>query len=114
MLTFIIIILFQLIVGRASQELQEKLAHLEERFQSWLPTFKAADPTMQKYCMDILTTRSGSSSQFAQDVFIYWNIFKYWPMNGRKGFYVDFVQMKPNFYLIPISLINVLVGAGSV
>ena len=89
MLTFIIIILFQLIAGRAAQELQEKLAHLEERFQSWLPTFKAADPTMQKYCMDILTTLSGSSSQFAQDVFIYWNIFKYWPMNGRKGFYVD-------------------------
>jgi hypothetical protein len=36
-----------------------------------------------------LTTKQGSPSQFGQDLFLFFNIFKYWPQEKRRGFYVD-------------------------
>jgi len=62
---------------------------MEAKWEAWLPTFKAADPEYQSYCMTLLSEKQGSSSQFEQDLFIFFNVFKYWPMTGRKGFYVD-------------------------
>jgi hypothetical protein len=52
----------------------------EVRFDHWLTHFKAADPKYQDYCMNILKTRTGSSSQFEQDVFLFFNLFWDWPM----------------------------------
>lgn len=61
----------------------------EVQFQKWLADYKAPKEKHQEYCHNILKTKSGSSSQFSQDVFIFFNIFKYWPMEKKKGFYID-------------------------
>ena len=42
--------------------------------------------------MKMLKTKTPTKdigSQFGQDLFTFFNYFKYWPMNGKKGFYVD-------------------------
>lgn len=61
----------------------------EEAYQRWLPTFKAADPSYQEACMNALAKGKSLHSEYAQDVFLFMNFYKYWPMQGRKGFYVD-------------------------
>ncbi len=38
----------------------------ETEWNNWLPTFKAADPSSQDVCMNILVNRTGSPSQFEQ------------------------------------------------
>jgi hypothetical protein len=39
--------------------------------------------------MKFLTQQGDGNGQFVQDIFVFHNLFKYWPMQGRKGFYVD-------------------------
>ena len=61
----------------------------ECQYEQWLKTFTASDPAYQDWCFNILKTGAGSSSQFEQDIFLFMNVYKYWPMEGRVGFYVD-------------------------
>ena len=63
----------------------------EKKYHAWLKTFKAAKPQHQEFCKRILMNveQHLSSSQMGQDMFLFHNLYKYWPMNGRKGFYVD-------------------------
>eukprot|EP01032_Pedospumella_encystans_P020135 gene20135-22883_t len=68
----------------------EDRASLDLQYQKWLLTYKAANPQHQNYCMNVLSgVRERATSQFGQDMFMFFNIFKYWPMQGKKGFYVD-------------------------
>ncbi len=67
----------------------EKHTDKEELFKSWVETYKSPNPKHQTYCHNILKTTRGSSSQFEQDVFLFMNLFKYWPMEGKRGVYVD-------------------------
>ena len=68
----------------------EDRASLDLQYQKWLLTYKAANPQHQNYCMNVLSgVRERAASQFGQDMFMFFNIFKYWPMQGKKGFYVD-------------------------
>lgn len=62
---------------------------LDAKYDAWVQNFKAARPEMQNYCMDILKTQEGSTSQFGQDLFLFYNLFKYWPALNKTGFYVD-------------------------
>lgn len=72
-------------------------AEMEAKFQNWLHAYKAPDPANQEYCMNKLVKRGAhigpdppeQGSQFGQDLFTFFNYFKYWPMEGRKGVYVD-------------------------
>ena len=64
----------------------------ETEYTKWLATYESPDKANTEYCKSIL--RSGHSddqkgSQFEQDMFIFNNLFKYWPMRGKKGIYVD-------------------------
>jgi hypothetical protein len=61
----------------------------EEAYARWLQGYRAPNPKHQKYCSEILREGTGSSSQYSQDLFIFFNIFKYWPMLNMTGFYVD-------------------------
>lgn len=61
----------------------------EGKYAVWLKTYKAPRSSHQEYCTDILNGRLQSEGQFQQDLFLFFNIFKYWPMQGLKGFYVD-------------------------
>lgn len=68
---------------------------LEAQYGEWLAGFQAADPAYQQKCTKFLqagvwpANRDRIGSQYSQDAFLFFNIFKYWPMQGRKGFYVD-------------------------
>ena len=61
----------------------------EIQYLKWLQNFVAKDPRHQMYCKDILSGKRSSASQFAQDLFLFFNVFKYWPMKNRRGFYID-------------------------
>jgi len=61
---------------------------LELQYKQWMDSFKAADPAYQSMCDQALQNFKGNG-QFQQDMFVFYNIFKYWPMEGKKGFYVD-------------------------
>ena len=61
----------------------------EEQFMSWLKSFRTKDPIHQELCEKILNLDLSSTSQFGQDLFLFQNIFRYWPMSGKRGFYVD-------------------------
>ena len=39
--------------------------------------------------MKILSQVEKSNSQFGQDAYLFFNVFKYWPMKNRIGFYLD-------------------------
>lgn len=63
-----------------------------DRYQEWLLTFKAADPAFQQYCMDVLTSSKRfdhMGAQYSQDVSLFHNFFKAWPLQGKQGFYVE-------------------------
>jgi len=64
-------------------------SELEGMYRKWLRDFTAARPEMQEYCKNILMTGEGSSSQFGQDLFMFFNLYKYWPALNLTGFYVD-------------------------
>lgn len=64
----------------------------EKNYAAWLTTFKAADAAYQDYCTQVLTNSTrfkDKGGQANQDIFLFQNLFKYWPMQGRKGFYVE-------------------------
>lgn len=75
---------------------------LQERgYQHWLSTFKASDPAFQDYCMQVLQNSTRfelQGAQHSQDVFLFHNLYKFFPMQGRKGFYVESGANDP-FYL---------------
>jgi hypothetical protein len=61
-------------------------------YQEWLSHFQAADSSLQDYCLSVLinSTRFGDKGgEVNQDIFMFRNVFKYWPMQGRKGFFVE-------------------------
>lgn len=59
-------------------------------FDKWLhDSFQANDPAFQDACLNILHSRTGSQSQFGQDMFLFFNLFLTWPMTGKRGVYVD-------------------------
>jgi hypothetical protein len=69
-----------------------ELAQQDRAYESWLSGFKAADPAYQDYCMAVLvnsTTFKDKGGQASQDIFLFRNLFKFWPQEGRKGFYVE-------------------------
>jgi FkbM family methyltransferase len=81
------------ISGQADQHSKEPSlatdeAGLEQEYQLWLKTFQAADSSYQAFCEKALIQFSGNG-QFQQDMYIFFNIFKYWPMKGKKGYFVD-------------------------
>jgi hypothetical protein len=81
----------------------------EEQFQKWLNNdFQAAKPQFQKFCMKQINgftnTRKGVGSQFGQDMWMFFNVFKYWPMQNRKGYYVDRYDIP--IYVYPNTLIH--------
>jgi FkbM family methyltransferase len=61
---------------------------LEARYQEWLKTYTSPNPSDQAFCRNFLKNLRGSA-QFKQDLFLFHNFFKYWPMSGRKGFYIE-------------------------
>ena len=77
--------------GAALHHHDAHIARKEQEFASWLPTFKAADPQHQDECKRILLAEGErpGNSQWGQDAFLFFNLFKYWPMAGKRGFYVD-------------------------
>jgi len=68
---------------------KSKHKDVEKMYKKWLKDYKSPNPKHQDYCANILATKSGSSSQYSQDLFIFFNFFKYWPMEHRTGFYID-------------------------
>jgi FkbM family methyltransferase len=65
-------------------------AELEAQYSKWLESYKAPQPKFQHYCKNSLSgKRERGAAQFGQDLFMFFNLFKYWPMQNRKGFYVD-------------------------
>ncbi len=77
--------------SQATASIQPTTAYneLELAYQHWLPTFRASDPAYQDQCMRLLKEGSQMASYHEQDSFVFHNMFKYWPMQGRRGFYVD-------------------------
>eukprot|EP01091_Cochliopodium_minus_P018853 TRINITY_DN7746_c0_g1_i1.p1 TRINITY_DN7746_c0_g1~~TRINITY_DN7746_c0_g1_i1.p1 ORF type:complete len:330 (+),score=84.10 TRINITY_DN7746_c0_g1_i1:1-990(+) len=64
-------------------------SQLEREYLQWVENFQAPFPEDQQFCKDFFLLKNGGNSQFYQDKFLFHNIFKYWPMKGKKGFYVD-------------------------
>jgi Methyltransferase FkbM domain len=68
------------------------VAALERKYSVWLSEYKAAtpDPDQQEMCYNIVAGLSNSSfGEHQQDMYIFHNFFRYWPMEHKKGFYVD-------------------------
>lgn len=70
---------------------QEHVVENNTHFSTWVRNkYVAADPEYQEYCRDLLLSNNQqSTSEFAQDLFVYFNFFKKWPMLDKTGFYVD-------------------------
>jgi hypothetical protein len=65
---------------------------LDKAYTAWLATFKAADAAYQDYCMQVLvnsTRFKDKGGQANQDIFLFQNLYRYWPMQGRRGFYAE-------------------------
>lgn len=65
---------------------------LDNAYAAWLTSFHAADAAYQDYCMQVLVNSTHfveKGGQISQDIFLFQNLYKYWPMQGRKGFYVE-------------------------
>jgi hypothetical protein len=77
--------------------LKQKCMHVpnvvleEQQYQQWLSSFQAADPAFQDYCLRVLqnSERQDKGAEYNQDIFLFHNFFKFWPANGKKGFYVE-------------------------
>jgi len=68
------------------------LAAEEEKYYNWFASYQAPDPKNTAYCKGVMSNKPQNQqrgSQFEQDMFLFHNLFKYWPMNGKKGVYVD-------------------------
>ena len=66
-----------------------RIVHMDASYEAWLPSFKAADAAHQDFCANVLSRKTKGASQYEQDVFVFFNLFKFWPMQGLKGFYVE-------------------------
>ena len=87
---YCIVACFLLLIGLCHGTSPDEIDRInEEKYTAWLKTYKAPRSSHQNYCTDILHGRRKSEAQFQQDLFLFNNIFKYWPMEGKKGFYVD-------------------------
>lgn len=62
---------------------------LKQRYLEWAKNYTSPNPRDQIYCSNILNNRNGSLSQYDQDLFVFFNVFKFWPMHGKIGYYVD-------------------------
>lgn len=70
--------------------MEVRLKELEEEYGRWYHSYQAADPQHQQWCKDVFTqTIPQGNGQFAQDTFVFFNLFKFWPARGKVGFYVD-------------------------
>jgi FkbM family methyltransferase len=64
----------------------------EQKYQEWFASYEAPNPINTEYCKGVMMGKRQSQergSQFEQDMFLFHNLFKYWPMNGKKGVYLD-------------------------
>jgi hypothetical protein len=62
---------------------------MERRYARWLADYTAPSPEHQDYCHNVLSTGRNSSSMGASDLILFFNLFKYWPLQNRTGYYVD-------------------------
>lgn len=62
--------------------------HISLNFEDWVNTFVAKDKRFQDFCVNALKTNV-ASSQYAQDMWLFNNIFKTYVLQNKKGFYVD-------------------------
>jgi hypothetical protein len=62
---------------------------MEIRYQRWLDEYVAPKPEHQAFCEQLLRTGEGSTTPKAQDLILFFNLFKYWPLLNRTGYYVD-------------------------
>jgi FkbM family methyltransferase len=74
-------------IDSAAAELASQQA-LDQQYERWMKNFKAADPSYQDFCEGALRMRQGNG-QYQQDMYLFFNIFKYWPMQGKVGYFVD-------------------------
>ena len=90
-LLFLVLQIKRRVLGQSLNHHEAHIARKDLEFLAWLPTFKSADPQYQDVCTRILLAEGErpGNSQWGQDAFIFFNIFKYWPMSGKRGFYVD-------------------------
>lgn len=63
-------------------------AALDAAYAAWLAAYTAPDPAHQAFCEGALREAVGAG-EYAQDMFMFFNVFKYWPAAGRRGVYVD-------------------------
>jgi hypothetical protein len=75
--------------NQADNTAKAKYERLEAEYAVWVKSYTAPNPRHQDFCMKFLTQQGDGNGQFVQDIFVFHNLFKYWPMQGRKGFYVD-------------------------
>jgi hypothetical protein len=85
-----VLLIVWLMQSPAMPAITEQLSQesLEFQYKRWAENFKAADPAYQSMCLQALQSFKGNG-QFQQDMFVFYNVFKYWPMEGKTGFYVD-------------------------
>jgi FkbM family methyltransferase len=69
-------------------DLPASSAALDAAYDAWLATYRAPNPEHQKFCEGALRNAMGAG-EYAQDMYIFFNIFKHWPAAGRRGVYVD-------------------------
>jgi hypothetical protein len=63
-----------------------------QRYADWLATFRAADPSYQEYCLSVIRDSrryQDRGAQYSQDIFLFHNLYRDWPLQGRTGFYVE-------------------------
>jgi hypothetical protein len=79
------------LINPSSSRAEAKATHarLEAEYAAWLKSNRAPNPKHQDFCVKTLMQQGDGASQFVQVIFVFHNVFKYWPMQGRKGFYVD-------------------------
>eukprot|EP01091_Cochliopodium_minus_P017318 TRINITY_DN6751_c0_g1_i2.p1 TRINITY_DN6751_c0_g1~~TRINITY_DN6751_c0_g1_i2.p1 ORF type:complete len:327 (+),score=88.98 TRINITY_DN6751_c0_g1_i2:286-1266(+) len=61
----------------------------EEEYRIWLENYRASDPQDQEFCKNFFTKKNDGNAPFGQDQYLFFNIFKYWPMYNKIGYYVD-------------------------
>ena len=92
MLLFAIFISFDVLFSRGYQNNRRNKQSNdvnEKRFTEWALNYTAPLAKHQNFCYNIINHKNGSVSQHEQDLFVFFNLFKYWPMNGKIGTYVD-------------------------
>lgn len=99
-------------VSRQSGPTAMELQQLERGYHKWLASFQAADPAFQDYCLEVLVNSTrfpDKGGQHNQDIFLFQNLFRWWPMQGRKGFYVE-SGANDAYYLSPSMFFDKCLG----